>query len=188
MVATLALVVALGGTSYAALRIGSPQIVNNSVRSKDLRNGTILGRDVRNRSLNGREIEPGSIGGVQVDEARLAPVPNSLRFQGRVLSELIVDCPGSARATGAICVEQTPRAAMTFDAADAQCENVRGRLPLLVELLNSAYDPVTPEWTANVLSVGAEGLTTVIYGGSTITSSATSVSRPYRCVFPLSNE
>ena len=31
-------------------------------------------------------------------------------------------------------------------------------------------------------------LTTLIYGGSTITSSATNVARPYRCVFPLSNK
>jgi hypothetical protein len=85
VVATLALVVGLGGTSYAALHIGSRQIVNNSVRGKDVRNGTLGGKDVKNRSLNGRDIEPGSIAGLQVDEARLGPVPNALRFQGRVL-------------------------------------------------------------------------------------------------------
>jgi hypothetical protein len=72
--------------------------------------------------------------------------------------------------------------------ADTACQEVRGRLPLLVELYNSGYDPTTPEWTSNVLSADAGNLTTLIYGGSTITSSATNVARPYRCVFPLSNE
>ncbi len=73
-------------------------------------------------------------------------------------------------------------------AADSQCGNVGGRLPLLVELYNSAYDPTTPEWTSNILSADGGNLTTLIYGGSTIAPSATNVSRPYRCVFPLSNK
>ena len=189
VVATLSLIVALGGTSYAALSIGSGQIVNNSVRSKDIRNGTVVGKDVRNRALSGRDIEPGSIGGLQVDEARLAPVPNALRFQGRVLDQLIVGCPDPAQETAAICIEKTTRPATDFLVADAQCENVRGRLPMLVELYNSGFGAATPEWTSNVLSADASGnLTTLIYGGSTITSSATNIARPYRCVFPLSNK
>jgi hypothetical protein len=188
VVATLALIVALGGTSYAALHIGSRQIVNNSVRSRDVRNGTLVGKDVRNRSLSGRDIEPGSIVGLQVDEARLGPVPNALRFQGRVLEELIVGCPDPNQQTGAVCLEKTPRPAAGFLAADSECEDVRGRLPLFVELYNSRYDPTTPEWTSNVLSAEDNNLTTLIYGGSTMAPSATNVSRPYRCVFPLSNK
>ena len=188
IVATLALIVALGGTSYAALHIGSRQIVNNSVRSKDIRNGTIVGRDVRNRALSGRDIEPGSIGGLQIDEARLGPVPNALRFQGRVLGEIIIGCPDPAQETAAICTEKAPRPATDFLVADTQCGTLRGRLPSLLELYNSGFDPTTPEWTSDILSADAGNLTTLIYGGSTITSSATNVARPYRCVFPLSNE
>jgi hypothetical protein len=188
VVATLALIVALGGTSYAAIHIGSRQIVNNSVRSKDVRNETLLGKDVRNRSLTGRDIEPGSIAGLHVDEARLAPVPNALRFQGRVLDELIVGCPDPNQKTGGVSIEKTPRPAAGFLAADSECEDVRGRLPLLLELYSSRYDPVTPEWTANILSADGGNLITLTYGGSTFAPSATNVARPYRCVFPLSNE
>lgn len=188
VVATLALMVALGGTSYAALHIGSREIVNNSVRSKDIRNGTLVGKDVKNRSLAGRDIEPGSIAGLQVDEARLGPVPNALRFQGRVLDEIIVGCPDPNQQRGGICVEKVPRAAAGFFVADTQCGNVGGRLPMLVELYNSSFDPVTPEWTSNVLSADGGDLTTLIYGGSTIAPSATNITRPYRCVFPLSNK
>lgn len=51
IVATIALIVALGGTSYAALRIGSGQIVNNSIRSADVHNGTLLRRDFAQDTL-----------------------------------------------------------------------------------------------------------------------------------------
>src|SRR5215212_5220241 len=47
VVAGLALFVALGGSSYAALKVGSGQIKNNSVRSRDLRNNDVRGRDIR---------------------------------------------------------------------------------------------------------------------------------------------
>ena len=48
VVAMMALFVALGGTSYAATKIGSKQIRNNSVRSADIKNRTIRGKDLAN--------------------------------------------------------------------------------------------------------------------------------------------
>ncbi len=41
VVATLALFVALGGTSYAVLHVGSDDVVDNSLRSRDIRNNTL---------------------------------------------------------------------------------------------------------------------------------------------------
>jgi hypothetical protein len=46
-VSVMALVVALGGTSYAAAMIGSADIKDDSVRSKDVRDGTLKKRDLR---------------------------------------------------------------------------------------------------------------------------------------------
>ena len=66
VMASIALFVALGGTSIAALRIGSRQIVDNSVRSRDLRDNDVRGRDVRNGSLTGRDLRRNSIGPAQV--------------------------------------------------------------------------------------------------------------------------
>jgi hypothetical protein len=78
-VAYLALFLALGGSSYAALRIGSRQIVDNSVRSVDVRNGTLTGRDIKRRSvpLN------------RLSSAPSVPVP-----QGAVLFFNSSSCPG----------------------------------------------------------------------------------------------
>jgi hypothetical protein len=46
VVATLALFIALGGTSYAAATIGSGNIKDNSIRSRDIHNGTIAPKDL----------------------------------------------------------------------------------------------------------------------------------------------
>ena len=46
VVALTALFVALGGTSYAATRISSKQIKNNSVRGVDIKNRTIKSKDI----------------------------------------------------------------------------------------------------------------------------------------------
>jgi hypothetical protein len=53
---TLALIVALGGTSYAAVAIpknsvGSQQIINSSVKSKDVKNGTLKKVDFKASEL-----------------------------------------------------------------------------------------------------------------------------------------
>lgn len=61
VMATVALFVALGGSSYAALRIGSKQIVNNGVRSADLRNNDVRGKDVRNGTLGSVDVGDGSL-------------------------------------------------------------------------------------------------------------------------------
>jgi hypothetical protein len=63
IVAYLALFVALGGTSYAAIKpsIGSTQIINNSVRSKDIRNNEIRSTDVRDGSLLATDFRAGQL-------------------------------------------------------------------------------------------------------------------------------
>lgn len=53
---TLALIVALGGTSYAAIAIpkdsvGSKQIINSSVKSADVKNGSLKGADFKSGEL-----------------------------------------------------------------------------------------------------------------------------------------
>ena len=81
VVAMLALFMALGGTSYAALKIGSKQIRNNSVKSVDLRNNGIKSRDIRDATITGKDIAPGVIGGelkATAAEARRDSGPNNV--------------------------------------------------------------------------------------------------------------
>lgn len=87
--ATLALVLALTGTAYAAglgkNSVGSKQIKNNSVKTVDIRDGSLTGVDVAGNSL----------GGAQVDEASLGVVPNAGALGG-------VPSTGYARSTPSV--------------------------------------------------------------------------------------
>jgi hypothetical protein len=59
----LALFVALGGTSYAALTITSRDVKNNSLTSADIRNGTLLQKDFKRGQLRaGAPAAPGPAG------------------------------------------------------------------------------------------------------------------------------
>ena len=51
LMATVAVFIALGGSSYAAVK----------VTGKDVKNGTLTGADVKNDSLTGRDVRNGSL-------------------------------------------------------------------------------------------------------------------------------
>lgn len=71
LVALLALFVALGGSSYAAVKIGARDIArgavgtraiaNNSIRSADIHNATVSGADVKDDSLTNADIDNTSL-------------------------------------------------------------------------------------------------------------------------------
>ena len=55
IVATLALIAALGGTSYAAVKITGKDVRDNVLTGKDVRNRSITGADVKDASLTARD-------------------------------------------------------------------------------------------------------------------------------------
>src|SRR4051794_8124484 len=57
VVATLALFVALGGTSYAVKQLGSGDIRDNSIRSRDVRDNSLGSGDIHNGSLARRDFK-----------------------------------------------------------------------------------------------------------------------------------
>lgn len=87
VVSCIALFVALGGSSYAALRVGTKQIVNGGVTSEDLRNNDVAGRDirkstvrgtdVRDNDLQGRDVRQNTLEGADVLESSLGTVPSA---------------------------------------------------------------------------------------------------------------
>lgn len=79
---TLAVFVALGGTSYAVTRIDSGDLVDNTVRSRDIRNNDVRGGDIRNGTLREGDVKPNGLGGAAIDESRLGQVPSAALLQG----------------------------------------------------------------------------------------------------------
>jgi hypothetical protein len=81
VVALVALFVALGGGAYAALRIKSRDVVNNTLRTQDVRNNSLRSKDVRNRGLGAADIRFDSLTGNQIDEPSLERVPRAADAQ-----------------------------------------------------------------------------------------------------------
>jgi hypothetical protein len=57
----VALFVALGGTSYAALSVGSGQIKDHSIKGVDIAQGSLTSENVKDRSLQGKDIGTGQL-------------------------------------------------------------------------------------------------------------------------------
>jgi hypothetical protein len=156
VVATLALFIALGGTSYAVLRVGSADVVDNSLRSKDIRNGTIRSRDVNNRGLRARDLRRNTLGSAVVKESALGVVPratNADRVGGATADNLRVRCPTQTVAKAGVCIERSPRAPDGFLGAINQCDNAGRGLATMPELDRFARSngPLPQsEWTSSV--------------------------------------
>ena len=97
---TLAVFIALGGSSYAALRISGSDIQNRSIPAKKLKRNAITGKEVRESRLN------------RVPRARHAD-----RLGGFSAAELRIRCPGDTFPIADVCVERTPRAGIRHTGA-----------------------------------------------------------------------
>src|SRR5688500_1701725 len=93
VMATLAVFIALGGSSYAAL--------------------TISGRDVKDGSLTNRDLKRNTLGGTRIKESRLGKVRrarNADRLNGMSAARLLVRCPDATVPVSDVCVETAARA------------------------------------------------------------------------------
>jgi hypothetical protein len=175
--ATLALFVSLGGTSYAVLHIGSDDVVDNSLRSRDIRNGGVLGRDVRDRTIRARDIRSDALGSRVVKESALETVPravDALRLGGATAQELRVKCPSDTLRKAGICIETSARGPDGFVGAVDQCSRAGRELIAMSELdlYARSNGPLNqPEWTASVYRnpdngpTAVEQLEAVLIGG-----------------------
>jgi hypothetical protein len=123
VVATLALFIALGGSSYAVSKISGSQI--------------------RNGSITGKKLKRNTLGGARIRESRLATVPtarNAALLGGLSAQQLLLRCPDGMLAAADVCVETQARAPATYTTAVLQCGGTDGppragrRLPTHGEL------------------------------------------------------
>jgi hypothetical protein len=61
VVSVLALFVALGGTSYAAIKITGKNVKDSSLTGKDIKNSSLTSSDVKNRSLLSTDFKTGQL-------------------------------------------------------------------------------------------------------------------------------
>ena len=189
VMSTLAVFIALGGSSYAAFQIGSANIANNSVR----------GVDVRNRTLDARDIKRNSLGGRSIKESRLGRVPlarDADRLGGMTAAEFLVRCPSGTFPIADVCVETTARQPAPYGTATVQCASSGTpagpgkRLPTHGELLaalSGVQLAAGGELTSEVLPSSTEGQLDVLFvidqGGSVgVTPGTFAGAKAFRCV------
>jgi hypothetical protein len=61
VVATLALFIAVGGSSYAAVQLTAKNIAKGAVTAKHVKDRSLTGKDVRDRSLTGKDVRDRSL-------------------------------------------------------------------------------------------------------------------------------
>jgi hypothetical protein len=184
--ATLALFIALGGSSYAALQL----------TGRDVRNNSLTGKDVRNRSLTGRDVARNSLTGRQIRESRLGTVRNADRVGGTSALELRAICPPGTLPAANTCPETAAHPQQPFATAASQC-NQAGRefgpgrrLPSIDELQALVGDErfglgAAGELTRNVYPTGTDRLDVLVMSPNGATSTLPNTAegaRPFRCV------
>jgi hypothetical protein len=202
VMATIAVFIALGGTSYAVLHIGSEDVADNSLRSRDIRNNTVRGRDIRDHTLRARDLTRNSLGGGVIKESSLGTVPsagNAERVGGATTQDLRVKCPLDTAAQAGVCIETTPRSPDGFLGASDRCDQIgRGlvTVPQLDRFARTRGPLSQPEWTGSVYrnaAGGAQGLeqfeAVVLEGGGNPSHDQVykAVQHAFRCVALPSN-
>jgi hypothetical protein len=188
VMSSIAVFIALGGSSYAALQLDSGDIANNSLRSADVRDRTIRERDVRRNTLGGRSIR----------ESRLARVPHAReadRLGGMTAADLLVKCPEATFPLADVCIETSPRPAVAYGTAVLECATTGvpagpgRRLPTHGELLAALSGvQLAPggELTSHVY-FNASGPLDVLYvtdqgGSAALTPNTGGGAKAFRCV------
>jgi hypothetical protein len=164
IVAIIALIASLGGSAYAAGKlgknsVGSRQLKRQAVKTSDLANNSVNGRKVANKSLTGDDIDLGNLGTVpSASSAAQASNANTVGGHGAA-------CPGGTTLIRGICFDSAPNPAASSltDAADA-CASKGGYLPTVAELYS----------TRNILNLGS-GLFVDAYHGNTAGSIYTTI-------------
>lgn len=180
VMSTLAVFIALGGSSYAALTISGSAIKNRSIAGKKLRHNTLTGRQIRESKLG------------RVPHARDAD-----RLGGVTAARLKVRCPRDTFPTADVCVERTARSPAPYGSAVLTCLGVGTpagpgrRLPTHGELLAALTAvQLAPggELTSNVYpSTSDPGRVNALYvtdqvGGVGLTPDTAAGAKAFRCV------
>jgi hypothetical protein len=82
VVACLALFIALGGVSYAAVKlpknsVGAKQIKKNAVTESKIKRSAVTGAKIKSKTVRGSDLGDNTVTGTQINEAALGEVPSA---------------------------------------------------------------------------------------------------------------
>jgi hypothetical protein len=180
VMSTLAVFIALGGSSYAAV--------------------TINGSSIKNHTITRAKLHRNTLTGAQINESRLARVPRAKTadtLSGLTAAQFKIKCPKDTFPIADVCVEREARAPASYGSAVQTCLAIgtpKGpgrRLPTHGELraaLTAVPIATGGELTSNVYpSVSNPSQLDVVYvtdqsGSVALTPDTGAGAKPYRCV------
>ncbi len=123
VVSSIALVVALGGTSYAAFTlprnsVGTRQLRNNAVTAAKLHNGAVNGRSIARGAVGTDKIANGAVTGAKLKLAGVT-VPSAANAAHAVLADSATHASTADSATRATSADSATRATNADNAAHA---------------------------------------------------------------------
>jgi hypothetical protein len=177
-IALIALFVALGGSSYAALRINGSQI--------------------ENRSISGSKLKRNTLGRATIKESRLSKVPRARRADrlgGKTARDLRLRCPVNTEPVSGVCAETGTRTAAAYGIARIECGLAGRRLPTYEELANLVSGagfsvPLGGELTSSAYLSGTQLRVVTVQdegGGAGSAPDTGAGARRFRCVTYRSN-
>jgi hypothetical protein len=184
VMATIAVFVAIGGTSYAAV-------------------SKLTGKDLRAHSLTARNFHKNSVTGAAVRESTLSVVPHAAdadHLDGATAEAFLVRCPEGTLGVADTCIETQAHPPAYFSAALHECAAIESQPGGLGRRLPT-YDELSAALTHSEIALSAGGeLTSQVYlsasapgqveallvttptGGVALTPDNAADPHPYRCV------
>jgi hypothetical protein len=211
VLAGLALIVALGGTVYAAGKISGRTIKVKSLPGNRLALGSVPGNRLKPGAIKGSQLAPGSITGIQIDASTLGQVPAAIHAEtaesahdaetalnaanaenARTVNGYEAGCKQGSQPFAGACWQSSPGpTALNAPAAAASCAAQGGELPDALSLTAFAQQGVTlatgDEWSGDVTNVSGPDLYAVITvsPSAEVSSALSTATKKFRCVFPL---
>jgi hypothetical protein len=191
VVATLALVLAVGGTSYAAITINGKSLKNRSVAGKKLKKNTVTGTEVKESKLGKVPRATQADNAATADTAAGASTSaNASKLGGQTPESYRVACPGGTIRVLDECFEPNLRTAGTFSAAVKACGADGRRLPTFGELEGARQNgfatgvPNTTDYelTATAYRDGTDQVWGIDASGNRFPGDYPTYSKPFRCV------
>ena len=86
VMSVIAVLIALGGASYAAFKlpknsVGTKQLKKNAVTTAKIKNGAVTGAKIENNAITTAKIADGAVSGAKVNAGSLGTVPNATNAQ-----------------------------------------------------------------------------------------------------------
>jgi hypothetical protein len=212
VVAMVALVVALGGTVYAAGKINGHAVKVKSLPGNRLAMGSVPGNRLKPGAVGKAQLAPDSITRVQIDMSALGQVPSATHAEtagsaqesvkaleaGKAEEAKLVnghraECEPGTRYFAGSCWQIFPSAtALTAPGAAAACAQQDGELPEALALKAFAEEEgvelaVGDEWTSDIPVVTGTNVYAVVTVNSKgeVGSAASGSAKKFRCVIPL---